>query len=197
MPRSGFWFDSFLVAAWLPEAHSGEWSIRRHAVEGDRAVWLAMGNDPLGGTSPPAIYSALLEGERQWMTDEPSELLQCLAVVEAARGDVLITGLGLGLVSSLLCRRDNVRTITIVERQPAVIELVWPALSRLSAKLKLVADDAFQFRPDRRFDLVYHDIWLGNGGPPEIPGLFMRYRPFAARQAAWTRERIVWIVYGN
>ena len=79
-------------------------------------------------------------------------------------GEILITGLGLGLVAEAILRapEGNVTRITIVEQSADVIQLVAPFLQeRYGKKLEIVEGDAFLWRPpaDRHFTVGWHDIW--------------------------------------
>ncbi len=79
-------------------------------------------------------------------------------------GEILVTGLGLGLVAEAILRSasDKVARITIVEKSPDVINLVGPYLnSRYPDKIHVVEGDAFHWEPEpgRQFSVGWHDIW--------------------------------------
>ena len=77
-----------------------------------------------------------------------------------AHGDVLIGGLGIGMI--VLAIQDNpmVDSITILEKYPEVIQLVGEQLP-LNKKVQIVNADVFEWKPSkgRKFDCIYMDIW--------------------------------------
>ncbi|RZD54550.1 MAG: hypothetical protein CXT67_00605, partial [Methanobacteriota archaeon] len=66
--------------------------------------------------------------EHQWLWDN-------------ATGDVLIGGLGIGLVNQVLIDNPNITSVTIIENSQDVIDLVWEHCSK-----------------DERFTLIQEDI---------------------------------------
>lgn len=86
-------------------------------------------------------------------------------VVHKARGDVLIAGLGLGMILLPILRKPEVRTVTVIEKYAGVIELVKPALQKhlgvLADKLTIITADIFTWKPAEHacFDTIYFDIW--------------------------------------
>jgi hypothetical protein len=94
-----------------------------------------------------------------WMSDTPFEF-ECLKdVVEFARGDVLIIGLGIGLLPTLIKDKPEVKSITVVELNEDVINLVWNQIK--TDKMKIVKGDAFEFLKStlEKFDTIHVDIW--------------------------------------
>lgn len=61
-----------------------------------------------------------------WMVDDPPQWRAMEKYAEAATGNVLTTGLGLGLVCHLLAKNPRVTSITVVECNIDVISLVSP-----------------------------------------------------------------------
>ncbi len=60
---------------------------------------------------------------RLWMTDGPQEVSMMTGLAKGQRGDVLVTGLGLGIVQQLLLHRPEVSTVTTIESRPGVAAL--------------------------------------------------------------------------
>jgi len=147
----------------------------------------------------PGVYSSLRCGSTQFMTDLYDEWwTQRSAIVEARRrgGNVLITGLGLGLVveSILACGDAAVERVTIVERSPDVIRLVGPYLEEWHPeRVEIVEGDAFEWEPpaDRHFSVGWHDIWPDPHEPIAQVGadeLEARFAPYCDWQGSWPRE---------
>lgn len=80
--------------------------------------------------------------------------------VHHAHGDVLIGGLGIGLVLLAIQDKADVHSITVIEKYPEVIEIVGSQL-QLNEKVKIICDDVYTWEPenDCRYDCIYMDIW--------------------------------------
>jgi hypothetical protein len=113
----------------------------------------------------PGRYAKLLTHGSLMMTDTPMEQRTNLAMASIAEGDVLIGGLGLGMLVVPLLAKEAVRSLTVVEIMPEVISLVWPALSKLpgASKLRIICgdinSDEIRAKLTTKFDTIYFDIW--------------------------------------
>ncbi len=114
---------------------------------------------------PQGSYCALKRVSRSsetwdtiWMSDTPLEHGTNYAALREARGDVLVVGLGIGMVSLAMCRKKEVRSVTVLEIEPHVIQLVAPHVKH--RKLRVIQADGK--RPPirgRHYDTIYLDIW--------------------------------------
>jgi hypothetical protein len=146
----------------------------------------------------PGVYTSLRRGSTQFMTDLYEEWwTQRSAILEARTrgGDVLVTGLGLGLVvESMLAADSPVRRVAIVERSDDVIRLVGPYLEhRYRDRVEIVHGDAFRWQPDagRRFAVGWHDIWPDphdRQAQAQAEQLESRFAPYCDWQGSWPRE---------
>jgi len=106
------------------------------------------------------------KGEGVMMSDTPMERNTNRDFVKRANGDVLIFGLGLGLVIAPLLDAPEVKSITVVELHQDLIDVVFPILKRKDKdnKLNVVQGDCFEYHnevpKDKKFDCVYGDIWI-------------------------------------
>jgi hypothetical protein len=77
-----------------------------------------------------------------------------------AHGDVFIAGLGIGLIILPIQNKEEVNSITILEKYPEVIELVGKQLP-LNDKVKIIQGNVFdyEFPKGTKFDCLYFDIW--------------------------------------
>lgn len=159
-------------AASVPIGESGLWRVEKINVAH------AMPFGESGEICPKGNYTALLrwtEGHppptngETVMADNPIELRKHVAFAMAARGNVLVTGLGLACVARMLQQNPRVNCITIVENSDDVIKLVWPHTSH--EKIELVRADAISFLDgtDRHWDCAWHDIWVDEcAGEPHL-----------------------------
>lgn len=81
--------------------------------------------------------------------------------VRRSHGDILIAGLGIGLVPFNMKGKDNVKSITIVEKYQDVIDLIAPRLESLGLPIEYVCSDIFDMPvpKGKKWDCIYFDIW--------------------------------------
>lgn len=111
-------------------------------------------------------YPAVLENNREWMLITPNEIETMKEAINMAKGDVLTYGLGLGYFAYMVSIKENVASVTIVERDKEVIELfknhILPQYKQ-SNKIKIIQDDAFNFAEKHmekgNYDFVFTDLW--------------------------------------
>jgi spermidine synthase len=77
-------------------------------------------------------------------------------VVEKAHGDILSLGFGLGILLQLFEPNPAVTSITIIELNQEVLDLVMSQL-HLSPKTRVILANALDWIPDRQFDIIYDD----------------------------------------
>ena len=77
---------------------------------------------------PEGKYVRLEVKRGLMMTDTRMEQLTNMAAVRAARGDVLIAGLGIGMVLIPILKKPEVKSVIVIEKYQDVIDLVMPAL---------------------------------------------------------------------
>ena len=111
-------------------------------------------------------YPAVLQNEREWMTLLPNETITVKPHVKNASGRVLTFGLGLGYFAFSAAQKDDVSSVTVVERDGDVIKLfsdvILPQFPNKD-KINIIQADAFEYA-GRNFakglyDFVFTDIW--------------------------------------
>jgi len=118
------------------------------------------------GLKPNFKYKRLvLKGEGVMMSDTPMERNTNYEFLHKANGDVIVFGLGLGLIILPLLSDPSIKSIRVVELDQSLIDLVTPILKRYDHenKLSVVQGDCFKYVPEKgsKFDTVYFDIWIG------------------------------------
>ena len=111
-------------------------------------------------------FPAIREDGRVWMTVTPNEINTIQPAVRQSRGKVLTYGLGLGYYAFHCLLKDEVESVTVVERNPAVIDMfrkhLLPFFPRREA-LHIVQADAFDYAANvmsgEGFDTVFTDLW--------------------------------------
>lgn len=139
----------------------------------------------IGYFAVPYAYPSVFQGQREWMSIKPSEIASSQAAIDATFGRVTTFGLGLGYFAFMASEKPEVASVTIVERDPAVIELfeklILPQFNHKD-KITVIQDDAFDYLEHKmsstQVDFVFMDIWhdIADGTP-----LYLRAKPYEPR----------------
>lgn len=139
---------------------------------------------------PAGDYCRLYVGHTLMMSDTQMEQRSNRMVVRKAQGNVLIAGLGVGLILVPILAKPEVKKVTVVEKYQDVIDLVGPAMSKVPGgkKLEIVQADIFEWAPPKgqTWDCLYFDIW-SNISTDALKQMAVLHRKFARRKApgAW------------
>jgi len=124
------------------------------------------------------------------MSDTPAEARDLSPFVWRAKGNVLINGLGLGLLVQRLGNRPEVGHITVIEKSEDVLRLVRAHYEAMFGdRLTIIHGDAYEWQPPKgvRYNAVYHDIW-DNLCVDNLPGMSRLKRKYGRRtdfQMCW------------
>lgn len=181
---------------WLAPQSFGLWEIVRQEIpEALRASglpyfpeddWLDM--TVLCRTTVATLHEA--HGETV-MEDSRRELSRHLPILLAAKGRVLVTGLGLGCVVRGLLSVPEVEHIDVVELDRGILDHIGAEF--YGERVTLYHDDALAFPVNgRRWDFAWHDLWC-EGRSAELCRLHLkvmhRFRKSCGRQGAWMFDR--------
>lgn len=117
---------------------------------------------PLGYFKKEFDYPALVEGDTTYMSLIPHEILTMAEPIKKARGRVATYGLGMGYFAFMASEKDDVESVVVLERDPAVIEIFKTFFLPLfphSQKIEIVQDDALLYRPEVPFDYLFVDLY--------------------------------------
>lgn len=108
----------------------------------------------------PGKYTRLMYRGQVIMSDTDMEKRTNQEFVMNAHGDVVIGGLGIGLILMAIQDKEDVRTITVLERSKEIIQMVGEQLP-LNEKVKIIETDVFEWKPSEKdcFNTIYMDIW--------------------------------------
>ena len=107
---------------------------------------------------PAGKYARLKINGHVIMSDTPMEWRTNRECIYYAHGDVLIGGLGIGMIIMAIQDNESVKSITVIEKNPDVIAAVKDQLP-LNNKVRIIEGDVYTYVPDRKYDCVYMDIW--------------------------------------
>lgn len=109
---------------------------------------------PLGVVKiPKGNYKVLMMDGKVAMSTLPFEIEMFKDFIDKAEGEVLIAGLGLGVLIERIL--DKVVKIVCVEKNQEIINLI----NVRNEKVEIVCDDIFNYKPSQKFDCIYFDIW--------------------------------------
>lgn len=187
----------------LPEGEIGDAKIVHFDISKDQSKWSAM-KGGLSYTREGRYVRLHLKGSGVVMSDTRVEKFSNLDVVSNAVGDVLVAGLGIGLIVVPIALKAGVTSVTVIEKSPDVIALVEPHLRKhlgdAAAKLTVIQADIFDFKPAKgqKWEIIWFDIWPDICGDalPEIAKLKQRFKGRVRRNGngwffgAWMEEHL-------
>lgn len=108
-------------------------------------------------------YPAIYENNRIWMLITPNEINTMDTPIKESFGNVLTYGLGIGYYAYMVSLKENVKSITIIEKDKSVIELfennILPQFT-CRDKINIICIDAIEYAKKKiKYDYVFVDIW--------------------------------------
>lgn len=98
-----------------------------------------------------------------WMSITPNEIETMEKAVNEAKGNVVVYGLGIGYYPYMISLKEEVKQITIVEKDEKIIELFSKHLLPLfehEEKITIIKQDAFKYMQESHsFDYSFIDLW--------------------------------------
>lgn len=175
----------------LQEKSQGVASLRKYRAEGFGAALMGI---------PTGDYIKLIVNGELMMSNTPMEKRTSWDFVTTAEGDVLICGLGIGLVILPLLESEKVKSITVVEKYQDVIDCVLPQIKSYDKqnKLKVICEDCFEYNTKERFDTIFIDIWASINRDvyeEEMKPLKNKYKKFLRAERRKMANVFVWAEY--
>ena len=166
--------DPYYETVRLPEKRLNNWRMATLTYQpyevfcyGDPAV-MPDGREipPIGYFAEPFSYPAVLEDERLWMAVTPNEVETMRRDIAAAHGKIAVFGLGLGYYAFMTARKENITSVTVIERDESVISLfreyLLPQFPH-KEKIQVIQADAYDYLQKEmgkeRYDFAYIDLW--------------------------------------
>lgn len=108
----------------------------------------------------PGNYVRLMHRGEVVMSDTYMEKRTNSSFCANAYGDVLIGGLGIGMIIMAIQDDERVKSITVLEKHQEVIDMITAQLP-FNDKVKIICADVFEWKPEKgqKFDCIYMDIW--------------------------------------
>ncbi len=152
----------------------GEWEFRLESYAPYRAVIVGdmiCEDDfseyaPLGFFREKFDFPAVLEGGNEWMTLTPVDLDTSDEAIDAAHGNVITFGLGLGYYAYMVSEKSEVESVTVIEKSEKLISFfkkhILPQFPERK-KIRIINADAFEYAefemPKECYDVAFVDTW--------------------------------------
>ena len=113
------------------------------------------------------------------MSDTWMEQHTNIDFVRRANGNVLVAGLGIGMIILAIQDKPDIKSVTIVDLHQGIYDIIMPTLSKhLNNKVKVVICDIHDFVPEIKYDVIYCDIWndVSGGNWDEMKKLTKKFK---------------------
>lgn len=104
-------------------------------------------------------FPRLIVNGHIWGREDEGERRERADVAERAFGDVLIVGLGLGVINTYLKLNPRVKSVTIVEISDRVVQAVKKYRPSRFTDIDVEIIDFYHYEPGKKFDFIYGDIF--------------------------------------
>lgn len=178
----------------VPEGKSGNWEVRCFSVSKEDAEFGALRSIFKGGRyTPVGDYTGLYHCDNVIMSDTPDEIRDHMSFIHRATGNVLINGLGIGMVLQAVLNKPEVTHVTVIEISSDVISLVAPHYqNQFGDRLTIIENDALKYKPPKgiRYNAIWHDIWpnICTDNLEEMKILHRKYGHCCNWQGSWSKE---------
>ena len=146
----------------IPDGESGNYKVASATDKTGEDSWLNYvnyKNIPEGDYT--VLYRKFGESWLNIMQDTAQEYDEHTWLIPKMSGDILIAGLGLGVVNVGLLANDAVTSVTIIEKEQDVIDLVWDDCAKDDRFTLIHADISTWEIPDgSSWDAGWFDTWL-------------------------------------
>ena len=146
----------------IPELEAEHIFVKHHKIQTGEYIRAGLDSNRFlfEGIERGDIYTVLINKDKKQviMSDSPMEKRSNERFVKKAKGDVLIAGLGIGMILLAIQDKPGVKTITIVEKDQTIIDKILPHIP-INSKVKVIQGDIFKYKTKAYFNTIYFDIW--------------------------------------
>lgn len=186
------------VAQLFNNAEQGQAKLKKYTISSDEAFWFNLRAVRDGGRAfaiDPGEYIKLIINGQLYMSDTQMERRTNYEFMQEARGDVMIAGLGIGLIIYNLIPKikdGTVKSITVYEKFQDVIDLVEPTIRQQlpdGFDFKVIQADILEYQPPKteKYDTIYFDIWpdISADNHDDMVLLHNRWKSHKRDKASW------------
>lgn len=142
-------------------------------------------------------YLTLSKKKQIWMSITPHEINTMKKSIQECSGNCVVLGLGLGYYPYMISLKEDVKSITIIEKDRSIIEIfnkyILPQFEH-KEKIKIIETDGFEYVKNMECDYCFIDLWHD-----EIDGLpmyekFLKLEKENIRYSYWIEDSFIAIV---
>ncbi|MDE5755652.1 MAG: hypothetical protein K2I23_01000 [Clostridia bacterium] len=201
LDKTDYQNDEYYANISFDKATKGNWQLKRDFyapyeifVQDDFAYDFQKVFPQLGYFEETFEYPAVYQDGRLWMSVTPNEINTMREPIGRVKGKVLTFGLGLGYFAYMCSIKQDVESVTVVEKDKSVIELfeeiILPQFESKD-KIRIINDDAYAYldkMQDKEYDYAFVDIYHDAGDGLEV------YKKFKQRLGKFRRTQFdFWI----
>lgn len=179
----------------VPDGERGPWKVETFTIDKHQEAMsrIRAMQHPLEAVSA-GTYKRLTRNGSVIMSNTQMEIrTHSYFIARAAKGSILINGLGLGMALTAILLKPGVTDVTVIEKDRDVIALVGPHF-KSDPRVTIIWSDAMKWQPPKgkRYHAVWHDIWddINEDNLPAMKTLTRRYARRTDWQGCWAREHI-------
>jgi hypothetical protein len=155
--------DNLIPNVNIPIGEKGDWKILKRSFTGNE-LHNIINRIKHNRYIPEGEYTFLEYHNETMMSDTPDEKTDHRYFVQKAKGNVLIAGLGLGMVLQAVALKPEVDYVTVIEISQDLIDLVGPYYLNNELyryKINIICADIFEWKPSKNiyYDVAWYDIW--------------------------------------
>lgn len=133
-------------------------------------------------------FPTVFENGVEWMAIKPNEIETMKEPINKANGKVVAFGLGLGYFAYMTSIKNDVSSVTVIERSNDVISLfkseILPHFSH-PEKIKIIQSDAFEYAknqmPKEDYDYAFVDLWRDVSDGVDLYSKMKKLEPFSKK----------------
>jgi hypothetical protein len=114
-----------------------------------------------------------------WMFTNPIDLMDHKKILTQYSGNILFTGLGLGLCIVFANHNPNINSVTVIEKEQRVIDVIAPMLDL--SKTSIICADADNYTLSSNFDFIF----LDHAKERPEDSVIQRYTNYSANVDNW------------
>lgn len=140
-------------------------------------------------------FPAVFENGREWMTVTPNEIETMKKPIAEASGRVITLGLGLGYFAHQVSEKEDVTSVTVIERDESAIslfkEFILPQFDH-KEKIEIIRADALDYLekndPEENFDFMFADLWHDSS---DGLGLYIKLKSIEKKQKREEKSSLI------
>ncbi|NNH78919.1 hypothetical protein HLH17_14950 [Acinetobacter sp. ANC 5380] len=172
----------------------GEWQIIEFEISDSDASFFNMRN-AINGRSHLNVeagsYTRLMKANEVVMSNTQMELQSNSVAYENATGNVLIAGLGMGMILDAILSKPDVKSVLVVEFDQHIVDHIG-AYYKDDSRVEIIQGSIFDYQltDNEHYDYIWFDIWtfLSQDNCEEFITLYEKFEDHCDWMSFWGLE---------